>query len=171
MGRLQPYCLGTSYQSLCINGLLPGSAPTSGRAVLDAIDHVRAACPAHCTWGAALQGITSLSKLDCSSWIHASWQVCPALAVSQGLGQRQEQAWAASQPSRVTTAGKELTKWRLCGAVHLMCSCGLAPLDTSSRLEIPAGSSHRDTKIWAHSHFSCQRLFAHGAPGALWVDR
>ena len=56
------------------------------------------------------------------------------------------------------------------GVVHLMCS-NLAPLDTSLGPELPAGSSsHRHTIIWAHSHFSCQRLFAHGASGALWVD-
>ena len=59
-------------------------------------------------WKPALQTIPFLSESDLSSWIHASWQVCSALIVSQGLGQRQEQAWAVSPPARVTAAGKEL---------------------------------------------------------------
>ena len=62
-----------------------------------------------------------------------------------------------------------MLKWR-CEA-HMLMKL-FVPLDTFQDPKLPAGGSpHRHTIIWAPSHFSCQRVFAHGAPGALWVDR
>lgn len=64
MRRLQPYWLHMLHQSFASMALLTGSMSSIGRAAVDISAHVRAACPADCTWEAALQAITScLSRL------------------------------------------------------------------------------------------------------------